>query len=277
MEAVLRAEGISYTKSDLRILEYIENHTEEFLLMSIGQLAAQLRMSEATVSRFVRHIGCGDFKELKKRVARESTGRGAARKLAGTLMKGEGFCLEEWFAHQQACLEQTLSHTDPEELERAVRALKDARRIYIHAKNASASIGQLLFFRLRRLGLDVSLIPSGGSEVLEGIAHAGAGDVAVTFGFGKLSEEGRMILSCARMAGFTTIAFTSRLYTVSEQRADISLYVYRGQEEEYHSMTAAAAVADALVLAVSERMKEASAKSLVRLQNLKEAYRKKEI
>ena len=65
MEAVLRAEGISYTKSDLRILEYIENHTEEFLLMSIGQLAAQLRMSEATVSRFVRHIGCGDFKELK--------------------------------------------------------------------------------------------------------------------------------------------------------------------------------------------------------------------
>ena len=134
MEAVLRAEGISYTKSDLRILEYIENHTEEFLLMSIGQLAAQLRMSEATVSRFVRHIGCGDFKELKKRVARESTGRGAARKLAGTLMKGEGFCLEEWFAHQQACLEQTLSHTDPEELERAVRALKDARRIYIHAR-----------------------------------------------------------------------------------------------------------------------------------------------
>lgn len=138
-------------------------------------------------------------------------------------------------------------------------------------------MGQLLFFRLRRLGLNVSLIPSGGSEVLEGIAHAGKGDLVITFGFGKLSEESRMILSCAKTAGFRTMAFTSRLYAPAGQQADISLYVYRGGEEEYHSMTAAAAVADALVLAVSEQLKEASARSLVRVQKLKEAYRKKEI
>ena len=64
MVLAIQAEGVSYTKSDLRIMEYIENHTDEFLLMSIGQLAAELQMSEATVSRFVRHIGYGDFKEL---------------------------------------------------------------------------------------------------------------------------------------------------------------------------------------------------------------------
>ena len=60
-------------------------------------------------------------------------------------------------------------------------------------------------------------------------------------------------------------------------QADLCLFVDRGGEEEYHSMTAAAAVADALVLAVSEQLKEASARSLVRVQKLKEAYRKKEI
>ena len=114
-------------------------------------------------------------------------------------------------------------------------------------------------------------------QVLEGIAHAGKGDLVITFGFGKLSEESRMILSCAKTAGFRTMAFTSRLYAPAGQQADISLYVYRGGEEEYHSMTAAAAVADALVLAVSEQLKEASARSLVRVQKLKEAYRKKEI
>ena len=277
MILAVRAENVSYTKSDLRIMEYIENHTDEFLLMSIGQLAAELQMSEATVSRFVRHIGYGDFKELKTRVARESSGRGAARKLAGTLLKSEGFHLQEWFAAQQECLERTFTHTDTKEFERAAEAIKDAERIYIHAKNASASVGQLLFFRLRRLGLNVSLIPSGGSEVLEGIAHAGKGDLVITFGFGKLSEESRMILSCAKTAGFRTMAFTSRLYAPAGQQADISLYVYRGGEEEYHSMTAAAAVADALVLAVSEQLKEASARGLVRVQKLKEAYRKKEI
>lgn len=40
MILAVRAENVSYTKSDLRIMEYIENHTDEFLLMSIGQLAA---------------------------------------------------------------------------------------------------------------------------------------------------------------------------------------------------------------------------------------------
>ena len=86
MILAVRAENVSYTKSDLRIMEYIENHTDEFLLMSIGQLAAELQMSEATVSRFVRHIGYGDFKELKTRVARESSGRGAPRPLAASLL-----------------------------------------------------------------------------------------------------------------------------------------------------------------------------------------------
>ena len=71
---------------------------------------------------------------------------------------------------------------------------------------------------------------------------------------------------------------TCLLYTSpAGQQADISLYVYRDGVEEYHSMTAASAVADALVLAVSEQLKEASARSLVRVQKLKEAYRKKEI
>ena len=70
MVLAIQAEGVSYTKSDLRIMEYIEKHTDEFLLMSIGQLAAELQMSEATVSRVVRHIGYVDFKELKAKVAR---------------------------------------------------------------------------------------------------------------------------------------------------------------------------------------------------------------
>ena len=40
---------IRYTKSDLKIREFIENSTEEFLFMSIGQLAQRLQVSEATI------------------------------------------------------------------------------------------------------------------------------------------------------------------------------------------------------------------------------------
>ena len=54
---------MKWTKSDLLIMEFIENHTDDFLFMSIGQLAQHLQVSEATISRFARHR---DITILKK-------------------------------------------------------------------------------------------------------------------------------------------------------------------------------------------------------------------
>ena len=42
--AIPESEG-RYTRSDKKILEFIEESTEEFLFMSIGQLAERLEMS----------------------------------------------------------------------------------------------------------------------------------------------------------------------------------------------------------------------------------------
>ena len=60
------------TRADALILDYISNNTEGFLFSSIGQLARALGLSEATISRFVRHVGCNDFKDLKQVVMRQA-------------------------------------------------------------------------------------------------------------------------------------------------------------------------------------------------------------
>ncbi|WP_281724725.1 MurR/RpiR family transcriptional regulator [Lachnoclostridium phocaeense] len=269
--SVQEPEG-KYTKSDRRIMDFVEDYTDEFLFMSIGQLAERLGMSEATVSRCARHLGYRDFKEMKNDLIQKKAGKGAAGKLAGTLMKDQGFDVENWFDFQRECLERTRENLDMGQFQEAVQCIGSARNIYIHAKNASLAAARLLFFRLRRLGFQASLIPSGGSEVLEGIAHAGEGDLAILFSFSKVSEEGRMILDYAREAGCSTLAFTSRLYAPQEQRADVNLYVYRGEKEEFHTMSSAVAVIDALVLALSDSMQPKAAEKLMRLQKLKKKY-----
>lgn len=78
-----------------------------------------------------------------------------------------------------------------------------------------------------------------------------------------------MILECQKEAGYRTLAFTGRTYLMKEECADINLYACRGEEKEYHSMTAPAAVVDALVLLVSNLTKEKTAQSLSRLHILK--------
>ena len=264
-----------YTKSDEKILEFMESHTDEFLFMSIGEVAKRLEVSEATISRAARHLGYRDFKEMKNEIIGQKTGKGAAGKIAGTLLKTQGFDIGKWFAMQQECLSSTLENFDQKEFSRAVSQIRSARNIYIHGKNASASSAQLLFFRLRRLGYKVFMVPSGGSEVIEGIVHAGEGDLVIIFSYSKVSVEGKMILEYAKIAGYTTMAFTSRLYAPQEQRADINLYVYRGEKEEFHSMTAPAAMIDALILALSEKDQGDTAENLLKIQKLKEKFKQK--
>src|SRR5699024_11204264 len=53
------------TANEAAVLEYITRNSDSFLFMSIAQLAAALDVSEATISRFARHVGCRDFKHLK--------------------------------------------------------------------------------------------------------------------------------------------------------------------------------------------------------------------
>lgn len=173
---------------------------------------------------------------------------------------------------QQLYLEKALEGLDPQVFEQAAQALLDCHRVFIHAKSASASLGQLLLFRLRRLGIEVVLLPSGGSEVLEGLSQARSDDLVVLFSFSKVSREGRMILAYQKQARYRTLAFTSRSYLPEDERADMNLFVYRGEAKEYHSMTAPAALVDALVVAVSEKLGDEAVQRLSNLHRLKKAY-----
>lgn len=77
------------TRAEQKILDYINTNTDTFLFSSIGQLAQRLELSDATVSRFARHVGCRDFKALKALVMEQASG--PAVKMAGTLQQEERF------------------------------------------------------------------------------------------------------------------------------------------------------------------------------------------
>lgn len=270
MELSLAASSGKLTRAEQKILDYINTNTDSFLFSSIGQLAQRLELSDATVSRFARHVGCADFKELKSRVVEQSAG--PAAKMAETLSQDGAFSPAAWLERQQLYLQKTAQQLQPEEFDRGVEALVRARRIYLHGKNASFSLANMLFFRLRRLGLPVSLLPSGGSELLEGLLPAGENDVVVMFSFSKLSREGKIILEHSRTAGYRTLAFVSRTCIPAEEQADISLFAYRGEEKEYHSMSAPAALLDVLVVAVTERLGTSGTDALEQLHQLKADY-----
>ena len=261
------------TANEAALLEFINQHSDRFLFLSIAQLAETLSMSEATVSRFARHVGCRDFKHLKQVVlAQTHTRTGPADKLAATLAEGDGAPLPHWLEQQRYCLEKTEALLDPAEFHRAVQAIVEARRVFVYAKNASRSMAELLRFRLRRIGVDVRLLAGAGNELLEGLAAAGPGDLVVVFSFSKRSTEGAILLDWQREAGYRTLLFTGQLSPLPDPQPDIRLFVYRGEANEYHCMAAPAAIVDALVLGVSAKLGDRAVDRLARLRALKQRY-----
>lgn len=270
MALQLTATDGKLTRAEQKILDYINTNTDAFFFLTIGQLSEKLGMSDATLSRFARHVGCKDFKALKGMVMEQTLG--PAAKMAGTLSQETHFSPTLWLQKQQQYLQKTADQLDEAIFQQAAETLLSAKRIFIHGKNASAALAQMLYFRLRRLGIPVMLLPSGGSELLEGLAQAKKGDLVIMFSFSKLSFEGKIILDQSHAVGYRTLAFVGRTFLPPEEQADIMLFAYRGEEREYHSMAAPMALLDAFVITVTSKMEESGTASLEAIHQLKNKY-----
>lgn len=264
----------SFTKTEQKILNYIMENPDSFLHMSIVELARCTASSEPTISRFARHCGYADFKELKQAVYAHMTEENSpSAKLSSTLNKNAESTLENFLRQQQHCIEKTLSFLDTQHIEQAVSAIQHASTVYLYGKGASLSMAQLLHFRLQRFGIRVILLPSGSSELFEYMNLLTPKDLVILFGFQKTPREASVLLDYQKKMHYKCIFFTSRLYQDTDNPDLIPIYVYRGDPTEFHSMAAPAAVLDAISVILGAKLGQKSKHYLDRLYQMKEHYK----
>ena len=265
---------VHFTKTEKKIIVYIIASPQEFIRRSIGEVARCIGSSEPTVSRFARHCGYADFKELKNAVLQHvSEENPPAGKLSSTLGNESASTPDGFLRRQQYCIERTLEFLDDKILDNAADAILDAETIYVYAKGASVSMADLLKFRLNRFGRRVILLPAGSSELFEYMNFFTEKDLVILFGFQKTPKEASVLLDYQKKIHYKCIFFTSRLYHSLDHETVIPLYVFRGEPSEYHSMAAPAALLDALVVMLGAKLKETSSGQLDSLYRLKEHYK----
>lgn len=266
--------GREYTRTEQNIINYILEHPEACIQMSIGTLAHKTGSSEPTISRLARHCGYRDFKELKAAMsACVADSRSPADKLRSSMECPDTSTPEGMLRYQQYCIEKTLSFLHTDQLQAAASAIIQARHIYLYAKGAALSMAQLLRFRLARFGLSISILPPGSSELFEEMNFFTDRDLLILFSFQKTSREAAVLLDYQKQTGYPVIFLTSRIKEPEPGRRIIPLYIYRGEPTEYHSMAAPCALIDALVLLTGQQLGDAPKESLSRLYHLKEHYR----
>ncbi|MCL6414331.1 transcriptional regulator HexR [Aestuariirhabdus sp. Z084] len=139
-------------KSEVKVAEYVLQQPGAIIHQSIAELAAASTVSEPTVLRFCRAVGCDGFQDFKLKLAQSlATSSGFAQ-----VDIDEGDDTSDYkrkiFDTTIAALAQTRDRLDPVALENAIGPLSEAKRIEFFgfgASGAVASDAQHKFFRLQ--------------------------------------------------------------------------------------------------------------------------------
>lgn len=139
-------------KSERKVAEYVLARPDDVIHMRIVDLAQEARVSEPTVVRFCRAIGCDGFLGFKLALAQYVAHAPSYQQFS----LGEHDSAREYttkvFDTTMDTLERVRDHLDTNAIEKAVAALTAARRVEFYGFGASSAVAmdaQHKFFRLQ--------------------------------------------------------------------------------------------------------------------------------
>lgn len=235
------------SKSEHRIFSYLLEHEQELPVISSDDIARQLGVSTSTISRFWTKIGFKNLKDLKRAVYENQSATPFSR-LSGALSHWgeEGVTLDFLMDRMSRYMEKTFRVVTPQMLDQAVQMILEAGQIYMFAPDASRGIGALLQYRLRRLGIRIEVLPSG-SQIYDFMVNLKEGDLLILYGYSRILTEARILLEYGARTGCRSILFTDILAGDLLSQANLVLYSFRGEPNDYHFMGVPVILTDLLV------------------------------
>ena len=235
------------SKSEHRIFSYLLEHEQELPVISSDDIARQLGVSTSTISRFWTKIGFKNLKDLKRAVYENQSATPFSR-LSGALSQWgeEGVTLDFLMDRMSRYMEKTFRVVTPQMLDQAVQMILEAGQIYMFAPDASRGIGALLQYRLRRLGIRIEVLPSG-SQIYDFMVNLKQGDLLILYGYSRILTEARILLEYGARTGCRSILFTDILAGDLLSQANLVLYSFRGEPNDYHFMGVPVILTDLLV------------------------------
>lgn len=191
------------TKSEGKIADYVLKHKQDIHYITISELSAACGISEATVTRFCRSVGCRSFNDFKLEIAQSISSSEIISPDDDVDLYDE---VRAEDSIQQKCqklcaigvraLNQTLSLLDPDRIRRAVDLLYAARNVYCFGQGNSSTVAADAWGRFTCITPKFHWIPDAHMQA-DTATLLGKGDVVLYFSFSgatrALGELGRLM------------------------------------------------------------------------------------
>lgn len=252
-QALLRvlAEG---SASKRAIADYLLRNQMRATALGIEELAEACKVSTATISRFARDLGFGNYAAMRGAVAEtlQSLLQPVDKLRHSIARRGSVAPASESLAFAEASIAASNRALDSAELARIVARLTAARTVYVLGYGLSTHLAGLLAMHLQPFCLHVVEVgASGGNEVAAGhLANATAKDVLVAVSLPRYTLDVVRLARFARERGPTIIAITDSPAAPLAKLADHVLYAHSAHPVLPSSSSAALALIEALVAAL---------------------------
>ncbi|SMH44035.1 SIS domain-containing protein [Azospirillum agricola] len=196
-------------KSEARVAALVLADPRKVLEQNVTSLAHGADVSEATVVRFCRSVGCAGFPDFKLRLA-ECQARGGTPYVSQDVAPGDGVgtLARKIFSSSAAALTAAAAALDETALGAAIALLAGAPRVLCVGAGASGALAQDAAHKLLRFGADAQACPD---PMLAHMLLLNLGERGVLLAISNTGRSGVVndLAMAARAQGTAVVAITA--------------------------------------------------------------------
>ncbi len=271
----IQAEMPTFSKGHKCIGKYIIENYDKAAFMTASKLGQTVGFSESTVVRFAMTLGFDGYPSLQK--ALQELIRAKLTSIQRIQVSSdrihEDEILKNVILSDIDKLRLTLDDVDKGEFQNTVRAILDAKNIYILGVRSSAALASFLGFYFNLIFENLRLVHTTSvSEMFEQVLRVKEGDVVIGISFPRYSKRTVRALQFAKDRGATVIAITDSFTSPLTDCSDYNLIAKSDMVSFVDSLVAPLSVINALIVAVGMKKKDEVFSVFQELENIWDEY-----
>lgn len=251
----------TFFETEKKIGNFIIHHPKEIVDMTVGELAKECQVSEASVSRFCKKIDTKGFHHLKISIAKEMVSQSEDDELSNHISVDDlEQSLKNILANKVAELTQTVSMMNSENLQDILKRINNAQNVLFAAVGNTVPVAMDGAYKLNQIGISAVSTPVWETQLAYSY-NLSPDDVVIAISNSGESTGVINILEAAKQKKATTISITNSEKSTIAKISDYHITTATREKlflDEYRfSRVSATMVIEVLYLFLTSMRKEA--------------------
>ncbi|MDQ0158149.1 MurR/RpiR family transcriptional regulator [Alkalibacillus salilacus] len=267
---VIQSKLQDMSKSQREIARYVMGHMNSVPFLTVGELAKQVGVGEATVYRFATYLGYSGYPEFQKALQeamKKQLTTVEQLRISEDMYDQESQATMEMFEEEVERIREMSQQLNMDDFQKVVDKIVGAKRIFIVANRSAVALGSFLEFYFDVMLENAELIrnPHGISEKLFRIDED---DVVIGLSFSRYTRSTVEALSFAHDRGTQVVSITDNQLSPLVPYSDIALFARSDMSSLIDSFVAPLSLINALITAVGHEKSAEIEQHLEELENV---------